>query len=210
MEANALLAEGGIPVIPTALARDPEEAIHLADTFGYPVVLKLAAASITHKSDVGGVALNLANADAVHDAFHRIRSAALAAAPDAAVQGVSVQPLARPGTEVIIGLTQDPQFGPVLMFGLGGVLVEALKDVAFRIVPLDSRDARQMIGEIQAFPLLQGYRGAPPADLDALEALLLKLSAFAQAHPEIRELDLNPVVAHAHGATAVDVSIVLS
>ena len=123
---------------------------------------------------------------------------------------MSVQPMAAPGTEVIMGMTQDPQFGPVLMFGLGGVLVEVLKDVAFRVVPLEPHDAAEMIREIQGFPVLEGYRGTPPADLAALESILLSLSEFAEAHPEVQELDLNPILARHDGATAVDARIVLT
>jgi acyl-CoA synthetase (NDP forming) len=130
--------------------------------------------------------------------------------PDATIDGVSVQRMAAPGIEVIAGMTTDPQFGPVLMFGLGGVLVEVLKDVAFRVVPITARDARQMVRDIQGFPLLQGYRGQEPADLDALEALLLKLSSFVEAHPDVSELDLNPVFAYPKGAVAVDARIALS
>jgi acyl-CoA synthetase (NDP forming) len=112
--------------------------------------------------------------------------------------------------EVIMGMTKDPQFGPVLMFGLGGVFVEVLKDVSFRIVPLEPRDARQMIRDIQGFPVLEGFRGQDPADLAALEEMLMRLSAFVEKHPEIQELDLNPIFAYKDGALAVDARIVLS
>ena len=210
VEAKAVLAGAGVPVTPTRLARSPDEAGTIAARLGYPVVLKVVSATITHKSDVGGVALDLPDRAAVIEAYGRIQQAAQAAAGADAFQGISVQPMAAPGTEVIMGMSQDPQFGPVLMFGLGGVLVEVLKDVAFRVVPLEPRDAAEMIREIQGFPVLEGYRGAPPADLDALERILLALSAFAQAHPEVRELDLNPVLARADGATAVDARIVLA
>ena len=129
--------------------------------------------------------------------------------PNARIEGVAVQKMARPGIEVIVGMSKDPQFGPVLMFGLGGVLVEVLKDVSFRIVPLEPRDARQMVREIKGFPVLQGFRGQEPADLEALEQLLLKVSSFVDAHPEIEELDLNPVFAYKDGALAVDARIVV-
>ena len=118
--------------------------------------------------------------------------------------------MAPAGTEVIIGMSKDPQFGPVLMFGLGGIFVEVLKDVAFRIVPLEARDARQMIEEIKGFPVLQGVRGQDPADLDALESLILKLSEFVEANPKVEELDLNPVFAYKDGAIAVDARIVIA
>lgn len=209
VEAKSVLAEAGIPVTDTRLARDAAEAVALAEELGYPVALKIVAEAITHKSDIGGVQLNLGDADAVRAAYERITAAA-SNQPNAELVGVSVQPMARAGTEVIMGMTTDDQFGPVLMFGLGGVLVEVLKDVAFRVVPLEARDARQMVREIQGFPVLEGYRNTPPADLDALEGMLLKLSAFAEAHPEVTELDLNPVFAYDDGAVAVDARIVLS
>ena len=137
-------------------------------------------------------------------------SAVQEAAPNASVDGVSVQQMAKPGTEVIIGTTTDPQFGPVLAFGLGGIMVEVLKDVAFRIVPLEKRDANQIVREIKGYPVLEGIRGQSPADIDALEEMILQVSAFAEQHPEIAELDLNPVFAYPDGAIAVDARVVLA
>lgn len=209
VEAKQILAEAGIPVVETRLAKTPEDAVAIANELGYPVALKIVSPQITHKSDVGGVRLNVADARAVVLAFEEVVDNARRAVPDAVIEGVSVQRMARPGVEVIIGMTKDPQFGPVLMFGLGGVLVEVLKDVAFRIVPLAPRDARQMIREIKGYPLLEGYRGQPPCDVGALERMLLKLSEFVDAHPEIAELDLNPVFAYPDGAVAVDARVVL-
>ena len=124
--------------------------------------------------------------------------------------GVSVQPMAAPGTEVIIGTTTDAQFGPVMMFGLGGIMVEVLKDVAFRLVPLEERDAKQLVREIRGFPVLEGVRGRPGADLGALEAMMMQLSDFVAKHPEIAEIDLNPVLAYSDGALAVDARVVLA
>jgi acyl-CoA synthetase (NDP forming) len=209
IEAKVLLAESGIPVSPARLARTRDEAAAIAAELGFPAVLKVVSAQIAHKSDVGGVELGLTSKDDVGAAFDRIMASAKQHAPDATIDGVAVQRMEKPGTEVIVGVTTDPQFGPVLMFGLGGVLVEVLKDVAFRIIPIEERDARQMIEEIKGYPLLQGYRGQPPADQGALRSLLLKVSAFVEGHPEIAELDLNPVFAYADGAIAVDARIVL-
>ena len=209
VEAKQLLAEAGIPVIEARLAKSRDEAVAIAGELGYPVVLKVVSPEISHKSDVGGVKLNLGSPDRVGEAFDAIMASARKVAPDATIEGVSVQRMAQPGVEVIVGMTMDPQFGPVLMFGLGGVLVEVLKDVAFRVVPITQRDARQMVRDIQGFPLLEGYRGQEPADLDALEALLLKLSDFIEGHPEVAELDLNPVFAYPKGAVAVDARIVV-
>ena len=210
VEAKQLLAEAGIPVIEARLAKSRDEAVALAGELGYPVVLKVVSPQISHKSDVGGVKLNLGSADQAGEAFDAIMASARKVAPDATIEGVSVQRMAQPGVEVIVGMTMDPQFGPVLMFGLGGVLVEVLKDVAFRVVPITQRDARQMVRNIQGFPVLQGYRGQEPADLGALEGLLLKLSDFIEGHPEVAELDLNPVFAYPKGAVAVDARIALS
>jgi len=130
-------------------------------------------------------------------------------APTATIHGVSIQKMARPGTEVIIGATRDPQFGPVLMFGLGGVMVELLRDISFRVIPLRRWDAGQMIRELDAYPLLEGFRGQEPADMAALEALLLSVSGLVENNPEIRELDLNPVFAYKDGALVVDARITL-
>jgi acyl-CoA synthetase (NDP forming) len=210
VEAKQLLAQAGLPVVETRLAVTKKEAVEAAKKLGYPVVLKIVSPQITHKSDVGGVKLNLASAEAVGDAFDAIMQAARTAAPEATIEGVSVQRMAEPGIEVIVGVSTDAQFGPVLMFGLGGVLVEVLKDVAFRVIPITPRDARQMVREIQGYPLLQGYRGQEQADVEALEELLLKLSQFIEQHPEIEELDLNPVFAYPKGALTVDARILLS
>jgi len=210
VEAKAMLAEAGVPVTETRLARSVEEAVALADALGYPAALKIVSADIAHKSDVGGVVLGLADAEAVRAAHASMLARVAEAAPGARIDGVSVQRMAAPGIEVIVGGTTDPQFGPVLMFGLGGVFVEVLKDVAFRIVPLEPRDAAQMVREIKALPVLQGARGAAPADLGSIESMLLHVSAFMAAHPEVAELDLNPVFAYAEGAVAVDARIVLA
>lgn len=209
VEAKAMLAQHGVPVTDTRLAASVDDAVAIADQLGYPVALKVVADEITHKTDVGGVELGIADADQLRAAAQRIHDAVSAAASGAAA-GLSVQPMAAPGTEVILGITQDQQFGPVLMFGLGGVFVEVLKDVAFRVVPLEPRDAAEMIREIQGFAVLEGFRGAEPADLSAIEAMLLQLSDFAQAHPDVAELDLNPVFARPDGAIAVDARIVLA
>lgn len=210
VEAKQLLAQAGIPVVEARLATTRDEAVALAEELGLPVALKVVSPQITHKTDVGGVKLDLSTPEGVGAAFDAIVEAARTAEPDATIEGVSVQRMAEPGVEVIVGMTMDPQFGPVLMFGLGGVFVEVLKDVAFRVVPITGRDAPQMVHEIQGFPLLQGHRGQEPADIEALERLLLQVSQFVEEHPEVTELDLNPVFASPAGAVAVDARIVLS
>jgi len=209
-ESKRLLAEAGIPTTKITLAARRAEAVTKAREMGLPVVLKIDSFDITHKSDVGGVAVNLKTDAEVGDAFDRIMASVKEKAPTARVRGVSVQEMAPQGVEVIIGMTRDPQFGPALMFGLGGIAVEILKDVAFRLVPLEKRDAAQLVREIKAFPILNGYRNIPPADIPALEKLILQVSDFVWAHPEIAEMDLNPVIAHKSGAMAADARIILT
>ena len=209
IESKALLSGAGIPVVETKLATSKQEAIAISKKLGYPVALKIVSPEITHKSDVGGVKLGLKTSRQVETAYEEILSAVKQKYPHAVIDGVSVQKMARPGTEVIIGMTKDVQFGPVLMFGLGGILVELLKDVSFRIVPLEKEDAREMIREIKGYPILDGFRGLEPVDVSVLEEILLKLSRFVDENPEIKELDLNPIFAYRDGAVAADARVIL-
>ena len=210
VESKQLLHEAGIPVTVSRLATNADEAASIASEIGFPVVLKVVSGDIAHKSDVGGVVLGLADAEAVKRGYDDMMAKVKAAAPNATIDGVAVQQMAKPGTEVIIGTTTDPQFGPVMMFGLGGIFVEVLKDVAFRIVPLEPRDAKQIVREIKGYPVLEGVRGQEGADLASLEKLILRISEFVEQHPDVRELDLNPVLAYPDGAIAVDARVVLS
>jgi acyl-CoA synthetase (NDP forming) len=209
VESKQLVAEAGVPVVETKLAKTKAEAISMSKKMGFPVVLKIVSPDIIHKSDIGGVKLGLVNATQVGKAYTEIMAAAKKANKKADIQGISVQKMARPGVEVIMGMSKDAQFGPVLMFGLGGVFVEVLKDVAFRIVPLNRRDASQMIREIKGYPLLEGYRGQEPANITVLEDLLLKLSDFVDKNPKIKEMDLNPIFAYKDRALAVDARVIL-
>jgi len=209
VESKELLKSAGISVTDTRLAVSKDEATTLSKEMGFPVVLKIASSDIVHKSDIGGVKVGLENDTQVSNAYDEIMAAAKKSNPEAKIDGISVQQMARPGVEVIIGMTKDPQFGPVIMFGLGGILVEILKDVSFRIVPLEKRDAKEMIREVKGFPLLEGYRGQEPADIPFLEEMILKVSDFAEKNPQVKELDLNPVFAYKDGAVAVDARIVL-
>ncbi len=209
VESKQVLHEAGIPVALAVFAPDAKAAVLAAEEVGFPVVLKVLSPDVAHKSDVGGVRMGLESKEDVQDAFDEIMAAVNAAQPAARIEGVAVQKMALAGTEVIIGMSKDPQFGPVMMFGLGGVFVEVLKDVAFRIVPLEPKDAREMVREIKGFAVLEGVRGQKPADLAALESLILRVSEFIEAHPEVEELDLNPVLAYPDGALAVDARIVV-
>jgi acyl-CoA synthetase (NDP forming) len=209
VESKELLKKAGIPIVETKLARSKKEAISISKEMGFPVVLKISSPDVVHKSDSGGVKLGLANTTQVGKAYSEIISSVKRAYPEAQIQGVSVQSMAPPGVEVIVGMSKDPQFGPVLMFGLGGVFVEVLKDVSFRIVPVTERDAREMIKEIKGYPILEGYRGQKPASISALEDLIIKVSQFVEKNPQIKELDLNPIFAYPDKAVAVDARIIL-
>lgn len=209
VESKQLLGQAGIDVVETRLATSKEEAVSISEELGFPAVLKVASPDIIHKSDAGGVKLGLENAQAVGEAYDDIMAAARQKYPRARIMGVAVQKMARPGVEVIIGMSQDEQFGPVLMFGLGGILVEVLKDVSFRLVPLTRRDAAEMVREIKGYPLLEGYRGGEAVKIAYLENILLKVSDFVEKNPEVKELDLNPVFAYSDGALAVDARVIL-
>ena len=209
VESKQILKEVGIDSTEIKLAQTRDEAISLSKEIGFPVVLKIVSPDVLHKTDAGGVKLGLDDEKAVGKAFDEIVSAIKKNEPSANIHGVSVQNMARPGVEVIIGMSKDPQFGPVLMFGLGGILVEVLKDVSFRIVPLAKRDAREMIKEIKGYPILEGYRGQEPANVAVLEDYLLKVSDFVDGRPEIKELDINPIFAYSDGAVAVDARVIL-
>ena len=209
VESKELLKKAGIPVVEAKLSRSKKEAISISKEMGFPVVMKISSSDVVHKSDSGGVKLGLANAAQVGKAYSELMSSVKRAYPEAEIQGVSVQTMAPPGVEVIVGMSKDPQFGPVLMFGLGGILVEVLKDVSFRIVPVTARDAREMIREIKGYPILEGYRGQKPASIPTLEKLIVKVSQFIEKNPHIKELDLNPIFAYPDKAVAVDARIIL-
>jgi len=208
-ETRALLRAYGIAMPRLEVAGDVEAAVRAADSIGYPVALKLASATITHKTDVGGVQLDLADAAAVRQAHAAIETRLIALGRLHERSGVIVQPMVAGGVETMVGMTRDPVFGPLVLFGLGGVHVELLRDVAFRVHPLTDRDAREAVRSIRGLPLLQGHRGAPPCDIAALERLLLRISRLAEDHPRIAELDLNPVrvFGEGDGCLALDARI---
>jgi acyl-CoA synthetase (NDP forming) len=210
IEAKQILGEAGIKCTATVLADSKGKAVAISEEIGYPVVLKVSSVDISHKSDAGGVKVNLQNKEAVEKAYDEIMTSCRAYAPGASIEGVAVQSMAKVGTEIIMGMIKDASFGPVVMFGLGGVLVEVLKDVSFRIVPIDKADAAEMTSEIQGKKLLQGYRGQDPADVPYLQDMLVKLSDFVNETPGIEEIDMNPVFAYKDGAVVVDARIILS
>ncbi len=209
IESKEILKQAGLTVTQPKLVHASAEAVTIAREIGYPVVLKIVSRDIVHKSDAGGVATGLTGPESLQKAYDSMMESIRRAFPDARVEGVSVQPQAPAGLEVIIGMTRDPQFGPAIMFGLGGVWVELLTDVSIRIAPLAREDAAEMVREIKGYKLLQGYRGNPKVDTDTLEDWLLKISDLAVNNPRIKELDINPVFAFPQGAVAVDARILL-
>lgn len=194
-ETRSLLTAMKLPVHSGGVAHTVDEAVTLAGQAGYPVAVKLASRQILHKTEVGGVQLNLMDAEAVREAFESIRTRLAQNNQAEAMEGVLVQPMVTGGVEVMVGMTHDPLFGPLIAFGLGGIYVEVLGDVRFRITPLTDRDAAEMVREIKGYRLLQGYRGHPAADVEAIEEVLLRLSRLVEEIPEISELDLNPIIA---------------
>jgi acetyl coenzyme A synthetase (ADP forming)-like protein len=194
-DVEAILEGFGIPMPGRGTARTGPDAVVLSERIGFPVALKLASTRILHKSDVGGVQLNLSDSAAVEDAFTRIQNELSSRGLLEAMDGVVVQKMVSGGVELMAGVATDPAFGPLIAFGLGGIHVEILGDVQFRIAPISDKDAREMVRSIRGFRLLEGYRGHPPADLSATEDILLRVSRMVELLPEISELDLNPLVA---------------
>jgi acetyl coenzyme A synthetase (ADP forming)-like protein len=210
-ESREIMEAYGLRIPRSILAANAEEAVAAAESIGYPVVMKIASPDILHKSDIGGVRLNIRSADQVRDFYdlHIYRAERYMA--DARIWGVLVQEMAASGKETIIGVNRDPQFGPLLMFGLGGIYVEVLKDVTFRIAPVSQREAREMINEIRSYHLLRGVRGEKPSDLDAIVDTILRVSQMVTDFPEIVEMDINPLTVYEEGkgALAVDMRFVL-
>ncbi len=208
-EAKTICTEYGITVTEFKVAKNEKEAVALAEKAGFPVVLKIVSPDIIHKSDAGGVVVNLKTKEEVKAAYNKILENAKKYKSDAKIVGILVEEMAKQASEVIIGAVKDPTFGPTLMFGLGGIFVELLKDVTFRVAPISEQEAAEMIVEVKAFPLLNGYRNTPAVDVKALVNLLVNVSKLVVDHPEIKELDLNPVMAYPAGAKTVDARIIL-
>jgi acyl-CoA synthetase (NDP forming) len=208
-EAKTICMEYAIPVTKFKLAKNEREAVEFAEELGFPVVLKIVSPDIIHKSDAGGVMVNLKSNVEVQDAYGRILENVNRYRATAKIAGVLVQEMAPQSTEVIVGAIKDSQFGQTLMFGLGGVFVELLKDVTFRVAPINREDAQEMVTGVKAYPLLKGYRNTPPADIDAIINILLNTSRLVMDNPQIKELDLNPIMAYEKGAKTVDARIIL-
>lgn len=211
LESLGILRAYGITAVKTVFAKTEDEAVKAAEEIGYPLVMKIISPQISHKSDVGGIRLSLQNADEVRAAYREMMEDIPEQKPDAVLEGVQMQPMLSGGREVIIGMILDPTFGPMLMFGLGGVYVEILKDVMFAIAPVDEKEAREMIMGIKTYPLLAGARGAKPSDIGALVDTILRVSRLVCDFPEIEEFEINPMLVfeEGKGAFAVDMRLKL-
>jgi acyl-CoA synthetase (NDP forming) len=210
IESKQILQSLDLPVTMPRAASTADAAAQAATQLGFPVVLKVLSPDVSHKSDVGGVELNLANEADVRDAFERIRRNLTAKGNGARFEGVAVQPMAKPGVELIIGTFRDDRFGAMVMVGLGGVLVEVTKDTAIALAPIGGREASSMLARLRGFQILRGVRGQPGVDIDAIVALIETISGIGAAHPEIAEMDLNPIVAYEDGLAILDARIVLA
>jgi acyl-CoA synthetase (NDP forming) len=202
VEAKDVLRAAGLPMIATTLAATADDAVEQARRFGYPVAVKVVSPEIVHKSDAGGVRLGLGDDDAVRAAFGGLQALS-------GFEGVAVQPMAQPGLELVLGAHRDPQFGPVVLFGLGGIFVETLHDVALRVAPISSLDAQDMLDDIRGHALLAGARGQPPVDRAALSDALQRLGDFMVGHPNVASVDLNPVLGYPTGILGVDARVAL-
>jgi acetyl coenzyme A synthetase (ADP forming)-like protein len=209
-EAREVLEAYGIPLPKSGIAETPDDAVRMAEEIGYPVVMKIASPDILHKSDIGGIKLNIQSASEVRDAFDLLIYRAKRFMPDATIWGCQLQQMVKGGREIIIGVNRDPQFGPLLMFGLGGIYVEVLKDVTFRIAPIDRRQATEMLDEIRAYKLLRGVRGEKPSDRAAIVDTLLRISQLVTDFPEIVELDINPLMVFEQGRGVLGIDMRLA
>ena len=208
-EAKHLCALYGLPVTRIKVVGTEDDAVGAAEEIGYPIVLKIVSPQVLHKSDVGGVIVGIEDAEGIREGYNRILENVKAHVPDAEIKGILVQEMAPDSTEVIVGSTRDPTFGTTLMFGIGGIFVEILKDVSFRLVPITRADAEEMVKEIKAYKILEGVRGMPKADQEAIVDILMNTSRMLVECPEIKELDLNPTLVYEKGASIVDARIIL-
>ncbi len=208
-EAKELLREYGIPVPDFKLIKSEDEIIGLAKEINFPIAMKIVSPDIIHKSDAGGVKIGLKDEKEAKLAYQGIISEAKKHNKEAKISGAIVYTIVPQGTEIIIGMMKDPHFGPVIMFGLGGIFVEVLKDISFRILPIEERDAREMIAEIKGYEILKGIRGESPRDIQAIEEVLMKVSKLTMENPEINEIDLNPIFVFEKGLQVVDARMIL-
>ncbi|MGR3310488.1 MAG: acetate--CoA ligase family protein, partial [Candidatus Brocadiales bacterium] len=207
--AKALLGVYGIPTPESVLTRTVKDALKAAESIGFPVVLKVVSPEIIHKSDVGGVKVGINDVESLKASYSRLFADIRSNVPKAKITGVLVEKMAPPSTEVIIGALRDPQFGPAVMFGLGGIFVEVIKDVSFRLAPVNEKESLEMMKEIKAYPLLTGFRGSPRLDVYTTAKTLLTVSKIISEIEQIKEIDLNPVLVYPKGIMVVDARIIL-
>jgi len=208
-EAKELLREYKIPVPDFKLIKNEEEISKIREAIDYPIVMKIVSPDIIHKSDAGGVKVGIKNEEEANIAYQDIMYSVKKYKREAKITGVIAYKIIPQATEIIIGMMKDPHFGPVAMFGLGGIFVEVLKDVSFRIIPLEERDAREMITEIKGYEILKGARGESPKDIKAIREVLMKVSKLTMENPEITEIDLNPVFIFEKGLQVIDARMIL-
>ena len=209
-EAKEILKAWEIPLPPNFVVKDKDAVIGAANNIGYPVVLKVVSRDILHKTEAGGVMAGLKNAQEVEDSFNEMIFELSDHYATAKIEGFLIERMVDKGVEVIVGGIRDAQFGPAVMFGIGGVMVELLKDVSFRLAPVTKEECLAMMEDIKAYPLLAGYRGAEPADLDAIADVIIKVGNIMAGVVEIKEMEINPLIVYPEGAIAVDARVVLN
>ncbi|MGI6486110.1 MAG: acetyl-CoA synthetase [Thermoanaerobacterales bacterium] len=208
-EAMMLFKHYGLPTPEYELVRSKEQAAAAAEEIGFPVVLKVVSQDIIHKTDVGGVKIGLSSKQDVEKAYEAVMDSVYKNVPSARIEGMLIVEQAQKGTECILGMVKDKQFGPALMFGLGGVFVEVLKDVSFRVLPLTQTDALEMIKDTKAYKVLSGVRGEPAKDIRALSEAILSLAKLVEQNPSIKEIDVNPVIVYEKGVKVLDARVII-
>jgi acyl-CoA synthetase (NDP forming) len=207
-ESREIMEAAGIPFNGSGLATSPEEAVKLAEEIGYPIVMKIVSPQVIHKTDVGGVKVGMSTAEEVEKAYNEILESVKSHKPEAEIVGILMEEMVK-GTEFIVGTTQDLQFGPMIMFGVGGVYVEVYKDVSFRLIPISKGDALEMLTELKGKAILEGVRGLPKAEPEQVAEILMSVSKLMEENKEIAEMDINPLMITKRGAIAVDARIIL-
>ena len=209
-EAYEILSKYGIPVPKYSVVSSEEDALKIAKRLGFPVVMKIVSPDIMHKTDIGGIEMNVSNPEQIKKAYKNIIHHVMENKPEARIHGMLFYKQAPKGVEVIIGMIRDPQFGPTVMFGLGGIFIEILKDVTFRVCPVTRADIEEMLTEIQGIKMLQGYRGQPRSDVNSIIDIILQISRMALDYPVIKGIDLNPILVYEKGALVVDAKVFLN
>ena len=209
LEAQKLCAAYAVPCPPTRVGSGKDECVAIGEAIGYPVVMKVLSRQIVHKSDVGGVIVGIKSGGEMAAAFDKMAASVKSACPAAVIDGFVIQKMMPAGVEVVVGALRNPQFGPVVMFGMGGIYIEVFKDVEFRLAPLDAAEARRQIAETKIFQILRGVRGQKPCDIDALCSLVVNAGKLICDFEEIREIDFNPVFSYPEGCMAVDARIII-